>query len=359
MDDQTENTAPQPSSDKAAYPVDTAVAGDIEPVTAPIADALVSCVLIADGGIGLTVRAVRAAQAFLSERFVFHELLLVMRSDFHAQNAAALRQVLSASDLRAIVLRDGVGEYRAAMLGATESIGDVVMIVPVSEAEVIDMSALYAAAAKSGSAVVRAEGRAGMFSRLGGQVLSLVSGYRVDPRMMRSCAHHRAYLNKLAGQPDGDIALRFMRAGSSDAAILIHGQDMTSGQGAGNARSRLHLFRQFGIASEILVNAPPYLLRLMAAASLLGVISAVIYALYAVTLFVIGFPLQPGWLTTSLALSAMTGFICLGLGAIAIALYQILAHLRDTIDEEIVEEIGNIDLFRDFHDINVDTRRSV
>jgi hypothetical protein len=173
----------------------------------------------------------------------------------------------------------------------------------------------------------------------------------VDPRLLRSAAHPRAHIGRIAARADREIALRFMPRGGrrpSDLTVLE-----IDGKRALNRR--LPVFRRIGQAMEVLANSPPHLLRFFAAASFVVTLGAALYFLYAILLFLIGADLQPGWLTTSVAISGSTAFISLALGGISTALYQVLNLLRDDTGDEVLRELDNTDLFREFRRVNVET----
>lgn len=298
-------------------------------------------------------QAVTGTLAVLSRGYEFYELLIATHGTFYSQNEEAFNDLLSRGNLRCLILRDGVGEYRAAVLAAAETIGDIVMIISAEEYPDLDTGAMLRSAIQCGcSVVLQRKRRPGLLARLSGQVLSVISGYDVNPRLLRSGAHQRASLNMLVKRADRDVALRFMpRAGrrTSDVEILTVDAPRPS-------RSRFRILRRVGLASEVLTNAPPHLLRMLVGTSLLVMLGSVLFFFYAIALYVIGFELQPGWLTVSLAVSGSTAFISLALGAISTALFQILNLLREEGGDEIQSEIDNTDLFREFRRVNVETQ---
>ena len=98
------------------------------------------------------------------------------------------------------------------------------------------------------------------------------------------------------------------------------------------------------------------MLRLLSVVSLFTFLSATAFVFYAIILFAIGADLQPGWLTTSLAIGGSTAFASLSIGAISVGIYQLLVSASSDEPGEIVEDINNCDLFAEFDVINIDTR---
>ncbi|MFV2091461.1 MAG: hypothetical protein ACC634_00090 [Hyphomicrobiales bacterium] len=321
-------------------------------ITGGRAEILVSVAILTDAPIKLVKQAVVGAQEMLRDRFEFFELLVVTHAGFYAQHESALKELLGLRNLRCLILRDGVGEYRAAVMAATESIGDVVLILSAEEFPGLDLGTMFETAEQSGGSVLlQRRHRSGALARLGGRVLSAVSGYNVDPRLMRSGAHHRAWLNRVVKRADSEVALRFMpRAGYRASEVTVLTVDT-----ARPSTSPFRIWRRIRLASEVLANAPPHMLRLLAGASFLVMTGSLLYFIYAITLYLVGFDLQPGWLTTSLAISSSTAFVSLALGAISIALFQILNLLREDGGDEIQDEMDNTDLFREFRRVNVET----
>ncbi|MCB2130522.1 MAG: hypothetical protein KDE03_15990 [Rhodobacteraceae bacterium] len=294
--------------------------------------------------------AVEKVHAFAAEKFDFFELLIVVEASTYEGAQDRFHHLLGLRNARLLVLRDGTGDYRSAVVAAKESIGDAVLLIHASEIQAIDLARLAGAVFEGGGPVMlRQSRRAGMLSRMAGTVLSRISGYDVDPRLLRSGAFPRVHVNRISARSDRDIALRFMPStarNQGDATIL----DVPTAA----VRRKGGLITRLGAAMEILANAPPHLLRLLAATSLLVMLGSMVFFAYAIVLYLVGYPLEPGWLTTSLAISGSTAFVSLALGGIATGLYKVLTLLREDTGDEILRQIDNTDLFRDYWRINVE-----
>lgn len=322
------------------------------PSPAARGDSLVSVAVLARGETAETLAAVRGAAAFLEARFEFYEILVLVSASEFDRSEAAYTGLLEIRNARCLVLRDGTGEYRAAIVAATESIGDVALILQADEARDIDLDLVFdAALAGGGSVILRRVQRAGAVPGVIGRLLSRISGYDVDPRFLRSAAHSRGHIARIAARADREIALRFVpRGGARQGDITVLDVSVPRREA-----QRGSLLRRVGNAMEVMANSPPHLLRLLSAVSLGVAFWAVVYFLYAMVLFVLGVDLQPGWFTTTVAISGSTAFLGLALGGISTALYQILNLLREDAGDEVLREIHNTDLFRDFRRINVET----
>ena len=336
-----------PASETAVKPAQSAA-----PAAISTRDSLVSIAVIAGGKTDEVEGVVRRAAAYLEDTFEFFEILVVVGASEFDRHQASYEALLDIRNARCLVLRDGIGDYRAAVIAATESIGDLVLILQSEEAGMLDLGTVFEAAlSHGGSVVLRRMQQAGAVAGVLGSLLSRVSGYDVDPRFLRSAVHSRAHIGRISSRADRDIALRFApMAGTGGAEVRI----LDVGEGGGVGR-RVSTLSRLGNAMDVMANSPPHLLRFLAAASFVVSFGAVAYFIYAIVLFLAGADLQPGWLTTSVAISGSTAFIALALGGISTALYQILNLLRDETGDEILREVNNTDLFREFRRVNVET----
>lgn len=318
----------------------------------PCGEYLFSIAIIAKGTTSEIQKAVRAAALLLERKAEFFEIILLVSVTEYDRNMEAFNQLFGLRNLRSLILRDGTGEYRTAIFAATESIGDFALIVLADEYEVLDLEKIYDTVVETGASVrLREARRAGPVTRILARLLSLISGYRVDPQLLRSAAFHRSHIERIASRADREIALRFApREGwLSEESTTLEVEPT-------RRRASAHpIYLKFGMAMEILANSPPSILRFLAMLSFFVSLCAILFFVYAICLFLFGFPLQPGWLSTSVAISGSTAFAGLLFGAISTALYQILSKLRNDTGDEIVREMNNTDLFRDYSRINVET----
>ena len=186
-------------------------------------DVLVSIVLLAGPDPDELEWAYERAWQFVEERFEFFEILIAAPMAFTASNASLMQRLSLRRNVRRLVMADDVSDHRAAVVAATESIGDVAILWACEEARFVDIAALFEVAERSsGSAVVRRRRVAGgVASVITGRFLSAISGYRIDPRVLRSCAHHRSYLTAVTRRPDSELALRFMREGALERSNKV------------------------------------------------------------------------------------------------------------------------------------------
>ena len=311
-----------------------------------------SIALIAKGDVTADDRAARACLAFLQRQFEFYELVTLVNVTDFDKHRAAYESLVSLRNVRCLVLRDGTGDYRKAIVAATQTIGDFVFIIHADEHPLLDLSDMCQTAMEHGCSVaLRLNRRIGLTGRFMGKLLSATSGYDVDPTLLRSAVHSRTHIGQIAARTDREVALRFMpRGGQRPSDLIILEVDRDKGR-----PPRTSLWRQIGHGLDVVANSPPVLYRYLAILSFFVSFVAVCYAIYALILLVVGTDLQPGWLTTSLAISGSTTFLGLALGGIFSALYQILVLLRKDFGSEIIRDVSNTDLFREFHRLNVET----
>ncbi|WP_170347070.1 MULTISPECIES: hypothetical protein [Ruegeria] len=313
---------------------------------------LISIAILAKGDIADIEKTTLEALQFLENTTEFFEILLLVGTTDYDRNRDVFDRLFRLRNLRSLILREGTGEYRAAVIAAMETIGDFAIIVSPDERPLIDLRKIYDTMTSTGASVrLRNPNRAGLPARAAAGLLSLISGYDVDPQILRSAAFHRSHIGWIASRSDREIALRFMpRSGghSEDVTTL----DVDPGQDFRNRRS---LYLKFGMAMEILSNSPPSILRFLAMLSFFVSFCSVLFFFYAICLFVFGATLQPGWFTTSIAISGSTALAGLLFGAIATALYQILNRLQDNTGDEVIRELNNTDFFKNFRRVNVET----
>ncbi len=315
-------------------------------------ESLISIAVLADSNSDDIRQAVTQASAYLEAHVEFFEILILVHGQSHARHLALYEELLRLRNTRILILRDGTGEYRSAVLAAKETIGDIVLIVLASEISLFSLQTLAEEALETnGSVLLTLSSRAGFFSRIGGRVLSAISGYDVDPLLLRSGAHPRGHLSHIVAKADCEISLRFRPLNGQrdfESKVLPLSGPHPRGQ-------RLRPWTRLGRALEIIANAPPHMLRVFAALSFLVMICSLLYLVYALVLFLSGTDLQRGWFSTSLAISGSTAFLSFALGVIAMALFQVLNLLRDDSTNEIVQELDNTNLFRNRGAANVES----
>lgn len=282
--------------------------------------------------------------ATLASQYRYWEILIGGDAD----DEAALDDLLAAQPNARVVLFQPLTPYYERRLAlAGDAIGDVVAVSAQDEAPGLDLVALIEQA--------RAE-QAVVLSRLpgGGPLDALVSllgrsaGFRVHGRSLQTVALPRTQLNRILSHVDGPLALRFPPA---DPALRLVVNPVQGRQAAGSGRFRQRL----ALIQRLIVSTAPRVLTLVAMASVLGAVAALLSALYAVFVVLTFAQVQPGWFTTVVLISVPAFFISLANFGLAIGLIRVLELVGRKSSDLIVGERGGTDLFaRALKDLNLE-----
>lgn len=308
-------------------------------------DILISLCITDFTDTGQERRAVRELAADLARRYRYREILVIVTDDENdGDHSALLREVPHA---RIITVRYGTGFYRRRVIAASEAIGDVVALVSVGEVEALDVPAMIEAADKGMIVVGHRRGRSPIDLAL--RPLARAGGFRATAGAMLSAALPRTILNRLLARSDRELALRFP---PRDAGLTLQLQEAKSG--ATMRRDLADTARRLGLIQKLVVNAAPRVLPLVGYLSLLVTVVAMLYAFYALVVYATFEQVQPGWLTTSLAVSATAAFLGVSLFGFATGLQRIIELLTPDIGDDVVAEVNAVDLFAEVReDLNV------
>lgn len=250
------------------------------------------------------VTGLRALAAALPH-FAAHSEIVVVANGIGAE---AARELIAVSegipDLTVHFLADAVEHEVAVLVGMDRALGDWVVVLTPSEAEVAALPALLAATA--GHEVVFAAGPScatrDLRHRVGGLFFGLVSrlvGAPIEWPTPALRAYSRAAARWLTGRLDGEILLRSLALRGAFpgrrievAALADEGFVRPWGQAMGKA------VRHVGRASTL-----P--LRLAVGLALVGAAAGFAALLYTIVMFLVHPGLQPGWTTMSGLLSLM------------------------------------------------------
>lgn len=315
-------------------------------------DLLCTVAIIADHSLADATRMVAAARSFLEARFRFWEIIVVTQESIRQRDPATFAAVAATANLRMLVLRDTVDRYRRMPIAAAESIGDIVIFAAEEEFDQIDLDAVWKAAEASGHSVLLTGRRVSAVERVAAKSVSGLAGFRVEPDLLRSCAHFRDRLTDLLSRSDSDLAFRFPNRWASDGSGVATLSIRHPGRVARTSRLR----RAF-VAADLVAHAAPRLLKAVSVASLFGVAGSTAYGVYAVAVALLKHDLAPGWLTTSLAISGSTAFLCAALGCVALGVARVLNLLQGRATDEVLAQTSNIDQFESFDGVNVISSR--
>lgn len=278
----------------------------------------------------------------LDARFRYWEILLACGP---ADDASHGRLQASVPNLRLLHLRPGASFYQRRLAVASEAIGDVVVLTAASEIGYLDVPAMIETAEARHALVV---GRHVDANPLGSLAMALGrgAGLTIGPRDMLTIAFPRALLGIVLAHPDRLLATRFPPV---DQRLPILRQDMRERAELPRFRSGSKtcplLFRRTEVLHRLIISSAPGVLTLVAEAVLLAAFGGMLFAAHSVIVWLTLAHIQPGWFTTSLALSLTAAFLGFAIFGLSIGLRRLLEALTGGAEDLIIDEAAPIDLF--------------
>ncbi len=253
------------------------------------------------------------------------------------------------ANLRVLKVRGQSQLYRARVIAAAEAIGDVVVLSSFEEMEAVDPVSFAEEADQDNVIVTATRAKGGALTAYPLYMLGRASSFQVEPRDLMTSAYPRTILNTLLARHDRQLALRFPPRGRL-TPVVRH----TVKIGQGGARRLSEISRRISLVQSLMIHASPMVLSALALISILAFVSSIAFAGYAVGAYFVLDEIQPGWLTTSLAISGTTGFLGAAMFGLSTGLLHVIELLTpDTLDDVVDEESG-VDLFSKVaNDLNV------
>lgn len=292
------------------------------------------------------IDALRRLSVRLGAFYRYWEILVVAQAEAAHDHEPLLSAV---PNVRLFKVRNGTPFYRRRVVVASEAIGDVVLLTSVEELPLFDPVNLVETAMARGAIVIGRRDRASAVNPAL-KALGRSAGFRVDERDMLTAAYPRTLLNQLLAHPDRQLALRFPPSDSGIPVLWISCED--------RARRR-HSVREFGrrlgLIQRLLVSSAPRVLTLVAYSSLVVVVCAAAFAVYAVVVWLTFEKVQQGWFTTSLVLSLTAAFLGSTTFGLSIGLQKVIEALTDDLSDIVTDERSAVDLFGQvIHELNVE-----
>lgn len=314
----------------------------------PRGDYLASFCFVDEGDVSAELTRLSALAAELEARYQYFELVYVVAERHRAQieNTAAL--LSNIRNLRILLVNNDMNFYRRRVVAASEAIGDVVVLSAISELAALDVIALADQAFESGETIMARRAHPATFIPLWHWVMAAVSPYKVNARDLRTVSLPRTHLNEMLGRPTLVIDLRF----EAKQSFRRFQRVLVSAKGLPFRGPSLG--ERVELLGELVTVSAPRLLKTYAAFSFMTAGLAFAYTLYAITLFLIGTPLAPGWFTTALAQGGSVTFLAVGFCLISLGLADVVDRLTGRTRNAIVDEIANINFFKDKTDLNVE-----
>jgi len=277
---------------------------------------------------------VRAVDA----RFRYWELLFVADAD----DVALQDQLLAATrNMRLIKVRPGTPGYRRRLCIVNEAIGDILIISGPEELGQVDLLALIDQCEASESMITLRRPK-GAWLTAPIAALGRGAGFRVDSRDMVTTAFPRAVISRLLKHSDAPLAVRFP---PMDRNVPVQVQLCETPPRARPGSSIGKTFYRLGILQQIVVSSAPKILSLVMLLSLLVSFAAILFAAYAVTVWLTFARVQPGWFTTSMLLGMTAMFLGLAIFGVSIGIQRLLDLSSTLNDDDVLDEVNSIDLF--------------
>lgn len=284
----------------------------------------------------------------LAENFRYWELLIVVDADDLETQEWALR---TTSNIRLLkVLRETPG-FRRRQCVASEAIGDILVISAPEELSQVDILALIAQCESSDALItVRRTGTALRSAPL--IALGKSAGFQVDVRDMVTAAYPRTIINRLLRHPDAALAIRFP---PFDRNIPVQVNLCQPTRGFRRRNWNNSTLYRLGIVQQLAISSAPRVLGLIELLSLGVGFAAMLYALYAVVVWLTLDNIQAGWFTTSLILSMTAMFLGFAILGLSMGLQRLLDLAGGTANDDVLDEVNRIDLFDAVtHDLNIE-----
>lgn len=312
-------------------------------------DFLVSLVL-ADAAEGERYREVLIdLSARLDGAFQFWEIVVAVPETNPEASANFASTLRGLKNVR--ILRISTGNfYRRRLAGATEAIGDVVVLSSLYEIGVVDLAQLANDVYLKNEATTLVRRATGRHSSLFGSVLGALTGYRVVEHDTYTVGFPRSVLENILLRPDAEILLRFDPVSAMFAYKRVAAPPALSRP---SPQHRRNWRRRLSLAGDMIVSASPRILRGIAFTALISAIVALAYGGYAIIVRVFR-PVVEGWLTTSL-LQSLTAFLLgISIAAISLGIVRVIDVLSNVERYAIVDEINNVDLVGSIEPTNVE-----
>lgn len=242
-------------------------------------------------------------------------------------------------NLRSLRIRREEDVYSKRFIGASEAIGDIVVVTSVEEVRSLNILAMIQKTQSQGVLTVGTREKYSLLQPLISFIGSL-SGFRVSERDMRTCVYPRATLNQLLAHPDGIVALRYPPKDNAIRVEYILGQSESYPKREyWGATHRLRLLHR------LVINSSPKILSAIAGLSIIVMIAGAIYIVYSVLIALLIDDVQEGWLTTSLVLGLITSFLGTSIFGLSAGLCHLLSMQKPKPHLNAVEERSSADIF--------------
>lgn len=278
---------------------------------------------------------ITAAARQVAATYRYWEVLIVVDAALAPDFQPLMKMI---ENIRMIKVRAGVQTYQNRVIAASEAIGDIVLLAAAREIHAVDPVEMIEQARRNNDVVIAERTGTHLLNPV---ILALgnVSGFRATTRDMATAAYPRTQLNRLMTFPDRQLALRFLPRDAGFSACYLqatptHNRALVSGMGP-----------RLGLIQRLLVNAAPRVLSITSLLAATTSFVALLFAVYAVAAWVLLDDVQPGWFTTSLAISMTASFLGVAIFGLSTGLLKIIDLISPALVQDVVGEEASIDLF--------------
>ena len=276
----------------------------------------------------------KAARA-VAAHYRYWEAVIVVEAAMADQFQPLMRAV---ENIRMVKVRTGVQTYQNRVIAASEAIGDIVLLAAAREIHAVPPVEMIERARLENSVIIAERAGTHLLNPI---ILALgnVSGFRATTRDMATAAYPRTLLNRLLAFSDRQLALRFLPRDTALSAGYVtgrpnHNRKLVSGMGP-----------RLGLIQRLLVNAAPRVLGITSLLAATTSFVALLYGVYAVAVWLFLDTVQPGWFTTSIAISLTASFLGVAIFGLSTGLLKIIDLISPELVQDVVDEETSIDLF--------------
>lgn len=276
----------------------------------------------------------------MKSNFRYWEILIVNEI---GQESEFEGMLLALPNLRYISVVHGLDSIQRRVVGASEAIGDIVVITSIHELPSMDIPAMIHNAHTNGSVILGQRNSAALVEPLIA-LLGRASGFRASTRDMQSVAIPRTVLNRLLRDTNPILALRFPPRDNTIKVSYCSPHFSISAR-AFKQEGSSRLSTRFDLLKRMVIEAGPSILDLIALLSVLMLMGGFFFTLYVVIVYLSDASVTRGWTTLSLAICGLVVFLSTALFGICITLRKLVEIIGATSKDYILSEKSSVDLF--------------
>ncbi len=296
----------------------------------------------------LSKKFISSLCSLLNNKFSFWEFLIVINEA--EINLDQLNHILKLSrNIRFIRLKPNIPYYNQRFVAAKESLGDIVLIFSYDEVSPDDILKILEQSISSRKIVTAVTDRPFYLFNWALRLIGRNVGLQIDGSIARTMAFPRTYLNKILDNPDRIIALRYLPTANSFPVNIYHLSNIKN-----KLKKSKSLSSKIPLVRKLLVLLAPKFLMWISIIFSISMLISLLFAVYAVIIYIVSDKVQPGWFSTSLLISSSTFFISGGLFGISIGIQRLIDILTREDEGDILEEYASSNLFQSaFEKLNV------